>query len=303
MAGPKQGTLTVRPPAVAGMFYPGQAQACRALATSYLENAPEVEGVGKKWIGGIVPHAGWICSGAIAGRTLATLAGAGRDRKIDVVVVFGAVHSAASLDYAALDSHDCWDVPGGLSELPQELERKLTETTTHCFQVDDRFHRREHAIEVELPLIQVAWPEANVLPIEVPAISRATEIGVETAKVLLKSGLSAVFLASSDLTHYGPGYDFAPAGVGLGGLQWARGNDRRVLDLVIRLSAEQVVNETRSHLNACGGGAIAAMLGACRALGATHGEVLQHANSYETLRDIAPQGPENAVGYAAVVVG
>jgi len=126
---------------------------------------------------------------------------------------------------------------------------------------------------------------------------------VESAKVLLKAGLSAVFLASSDLTHYGPGYDFAPAGVGLGGLQWARGNDRRVLDLVIRMSAEQVVNETRSHLNACGGGAIAAMLGACRALGATHGEVLQHANSYETLRDIAPQGPENAVGYAAVVVG
>ena len=92
--------------------------------------------------------------------------------------------------------------------------RKLTETTPHCFQVDDRFHRREHAIEVELPLIQVAWPETSVLPIEVPAISRATEIGVETANALQKAGLSAVFLASSDLTHYGPGYDFAPAGVG-----------------------------------------------------------------------------------------
>jgi AmmeMemoRadiSam system protein B len=285
------------------MFYPGQAQACRALATSYLENAPEVEGAGKKWLGGIVPHAGWMCSGAIAGRTLAALAGAERDRKIDIVVVFGAVHSAVPLEYAALDSHDRWDVPGGLSELPQELERKLTETHAHCFQVDDRFHRREHAIEVELPLIQVAWPEASVLPIEVPAMARATEIGVETAKALQKARLSAVFLASSDLTHYGPGYDFTPAGVGLAGLEWAKDNDRRVLDLVTRLSAEEIVDETRTHLNACGGGAIAAMLGACRAWGATHGEVLQHANSYEVLRDVVPQGPENAVGYAAVVVG
>jgi AmmeMemoRadiSam system protein B len=304
MAGPKQGTPTVRPPAVAGTFYPAEAQACRALATSYLEHAPGVEGAGKNWIGGIVPHAGWVCSGAIAGRTIAALAAAGKDRKIDVVVVFGAVHSATPLDYAALDSHTRWGVPGGESELPEELERKLTEIQAKAlFRVDDRFHHREHAVEVELPLIQVAWPGVSVLPIEVPAISRAVEIGVGTAKTLQDAGLSAVYLASSDLTHYGPGYDFTPAGVGLAALQWARGNDRRLLDRVTRLSAEEVVNEARSHLNACGGGAIAAMLGACRVAGATHAEVLQHANSYEVLRGISNHGPENAVGYAAVVVG
>ena len=303
MAGPKQGDFTVRPPAVAGRFYPAEARACRALATSYLENAPGVAGAGKQWIGGIVPHAGWICSGAIAGRTIAALAASGKDRKVDVVVVFGAVHSATPLDYAALDSHARWDVPGGESELPEELERKLTETSATCFRVDDRFHRREHAVEVELPLIQVAWPGASVLPIEVPAISRAMEIGVETAKTLQNAGLSPVFLASSDLTHYGPGYDFTPAGVGLAALQWAKENDRRLLDRVTRLSAEEVVSETRSHLNACGGGAIAAMLTASRLYGATHAEVLQHTNSYEVLREISDHGPENAVGYAAVVVG
>jgi AmmeMemoRadiSam system protein B len=285
------------------MFYPAQPQACRALATSYLENAPGVEGAGTKWIGGIVPHAGWVCSGAIAGRTVAALARSGRDRKVEVVVVFGAVHSAAPLDYAALDSHTHWDVPGGESELPEELERKLTEISGNIFRVDDRFHRREHAVEVELPLVQVAWPGVSVLPIEVPAITRAVEIGVETARTLQNAGLSAVFLASSDLTHYGPGYDFTPAGVGLAALQWAGVNDRRLLDRVRSLSAEEVVGETRGHLNACGGGAIAAMLGACRTMGAAHAEVLQHSNSYEVLRGISNHGPENAVGYAAVVVG
>ena len=95
----------------------------------------------------------------LPGRLLAALAGSASDRTIDVVVVFGAVHSAASLDVAALDSHACWDVPGGVVELPEELERRLTETIDQpVSSVDERFHRREHAVEVELPLIQVAWP-------------------------------------------------------------------------------------------------------------------------------------------------
>jgi AmmeMemoRadiSam system protein B len=291
------------------MFYPADAQACRALARTYVENAPPpfvTGGVGRNWIGGIVPHAGWICSGAIAGQTIAALAAASRTarRPVDVVVVFGAVHSPAPIDVAALDSHGRWDVPGGESELPEELERRLTESSTNLFRVDERFHRREHAVEVELPLIQVAWSQARVLPIEVPLIDHSIEIGVATAKRIQDAGLSAIYLASSDLTHYGPNYDFAIAGIGEQALEWAKGNDRRLLSLVTDMRVEQVVPEVRDRLNACGGGAIAAMLAACREQGASGGEVLRHANSYETLADVAPQhGPENAVGYASVVIG
>ena len=77
-------------------------------------------------------------------------------------------------------------------------------------------------------------------------------------------GLSPVFLASSDLTHYGPSYRFAPVGTGEAALSWAKDNDRRLLRLVENLEIAQVVPEVRDHLNACGGGAIAAMLAACR---------------------------------------
>jgi AmmeMemoRadiSam system protein B len=259
---------------------------------------------GSKWIGGIVPHAGWICSGAIAGQTIAALAAAGRDRPVDVVVVFGAVHSAAPIEVAALDSHTCWTVPGGESDLPEELERRLTESSTNLFRVDERFHRREHAVEVELPLIQVAWPSVLVLPIEVPVMDEAIEIGVGTAKRVQESGLSAVYLASSDLTHYGPAYDLTIAGIGERALEWAKGNDRRLLSLVTDMRVEQVVPEVRNRMNACGGGAIAAMMAACREHGARRGEVLRHANSFETLAEVAPRhGPDNAVGYAGVVIG
>jgi AmmeMemoRadiSam system protein B len=309
MAGPKQGALTVRPPAVAGRFYPAEAQACRAQAESYVNSAQAAESnaeSGRNWIGGIVPHAGWICSGAIAGRTIAALATAAQrqqGRPIDVVVVFGAVHSAAPLDVAALDSHARWDVPGGPSDLPEALERRLIESSADWFRVDERFHETEHAIEVELPLIQVPWPNAMILPVEVPAIEDAAEIGIATAAAIEEAKLSAVFLASSDLTHYGPGYRFTPAGIGLAGLDWAKSNDRRMLELLTEMAVDRIVPEAQNRLNACGSGAIAAMLAACRERGATGGEILRHANSFETLAEVAPHGPENAVGYASVVIG
>ena len=154
-----------------------------------------------------------------------------------------------------------------------------------------------------MPLIQVAWPNAMVLPVEVPVMESADQVGVAVARQIDEAGLRAVFLASSDLTHYGPAYRFAPAGIGMEGLNWAKDNDRRLLDCVTRLAVDEIVPEVRQRMNACGAGAIAAMLAACRERGATGGEVLRHQNSYEALAEVAPQRPDNAVGYAAVVIG
>jgi hypothetical protein len=244
-----------------------------------------------------------MCSGAIAGQTIGTLAAASMARPIGVVVVFAAVHSPEPLDIAALDDHDRWEVPGGGMDVPAELERRLAESSANLFCVDEQFHRREHAVEVELPLIRVAWPNATVLPVEVPLVDMAERIGMATARAVQRANMTAVYLASSDLTHYGPAYRFVPAGVGLGALDWAKGNDRRLLELIADLQVDRIVPEVRGRMNACGGGAIAAMMAACRAHGATTGKVLRHANSYETLSGIADHGPENAVGYASVVVG
>lgn len=249
--------------------------------------------------GGIVPHAGWICSGTIAGQTIAALA---RQAKPDVVVVFGAVHTPVDLPVAALATYEAWSVPGGQSPVARDLAESLGRLSD-LFLTDDRLHRREHAVEVELPLIQAAWPEARLLPVEVPLIEDAAEIGRRTAERVLGSGARAVFLASSDLTHYGPAYRFTPAGVGIEALNWAKENDRRLLNLVGELAVERIVPEVRERANACGGGAIAAMLAACRECGASRATVLRHANSFETLAGVAPQAPVDAVGYTSVVVG
>jgi AmmeMemoRadiSam system protein B len=296
------------------MFYPADPAQCQRLARRLVEGEPgatsgaapgaESEGrrEGRRWLGAVVPHAGWVASGAIAGESLRALAAGAADAPPQVVVVFGAVHTPIDLPLAALDSHARWAVPGGDSGIARELSSRLTETSD-LFAVDDRLHDREHAVEVELPLIQAAWPDALVLPVEVPLVDDAPDIGRAAAKQVAATGLRAVFLASSDLTHYGPSYRFAPAGVGPQGLAWAKDNDRRVLDLVAALAIDRVVPEVRHHGNACGGGAIAAMLAACVELGATRGAVLRHANSFETLAGVLPQKPADAVGYASVVVG
>jgi len=292
------GEMSSRAPAFAGQFYPADATECRRLAQSYVSAVELGDGDSVRWLGGIVPHAGWICSAAIAGQTIAMLA---RSQTPDVVVVFGAIHTPLATQRAVLDVHRNWEMPGGGFEIAGEMQAKLAESAG-LFAVDVRFHQREHAVEVELPLIRAAWLDARVLPVEVPVLESAIEMGRTTARRMMDAGLKAVYLASSDMTHYGPNYRFTPAGVGLGALQWAKDNDRRLLELVTNMRVERIVPEVRARLNACGGGAIAAMLAACREYGATTGRVLRHANSYETLSEIKPQTPTDAVGYASVVI-
>jgi MEMO1 family protein len=293
------GVRAVRQPAVAGTFYPADAGLCQAQARAFLQNNRGKTDL-TALLGGLVPHAGWICSGAVAGRTIASLAAARPDANL--LVVFAAVHTPLPLSIAAMDSFDAWQEPGAASAVAGEIRRDLA-GQTQWFGVDDRFHQREHAVEVVLPLIQAAWPHSAILPVEVPLIQNAMEIGRQTARRVIAAGQRAIYLASSDLTHYGPAYRFAPAGVGPAGIAWAMENDRRLLRVVTDMTPERIVPEVSARGNACGGGAIAAMMAACLEHGAKACNVLGHTNSFDVLSLRAPQRPDNAVGYAAIVVG
>ena len=86
-------------------------------------------------------------------------------------------------------------------------------------------------------------------------------------------------------------------------MNWAKQNDQRLLNLIAGMQSDRIIGEVREHQNACGAGAIVAMLEACKVAGASAVKILRHATSYETLAAVAPQPPTNAVGYASVVVG
>jgi hypothetical protein len=299
------------------MFYPADPAWCRALAkelttvsftagqgASDAVETTRMPAADRGWLGGVVPHAGWNFSGAIAGLTIATIA-RGRP-EVDLVVVFGAIHTPLPTSSSAvLDSFQRWDVPGSdTCQVDAELRQRLGEMPDRLCITDNRFHWREHAVEVELPLVRSVWPRAAILPVEIPPNQKASEVGRRTAQLVARANLKAVYLASSDLTHYGPAYGFTPAGVGTDALQWAKENDRSVVDLVLARRDEAIVPEVLLHRNACGAGAIAAMLAACNEQGAGDARLLRHATSFETGTAAGlVQRPDNAVGYASIVVG
>jgi MEMO1 family protein len=293
-----------RTPIVAGQFYPASEQECRedvqaCLAEAEATNveAPDAEpGLPAVLVGGIVPHAGWICSGAVAAQVMQALC---RQGGIQTFVVFGAAHRLA-VTRAALWGPSPWESPLGEIEIDRELASAVGSA---CPDVEEslRAHELEHSIEVQLPFIQHLAPGAMLMPILVPPTAPGPRIGTMVAEQVRDLGRRVVFVGSTDLTHYGPRYSFTPKGAGESGLTWARQvNDRRMIDLICRLDADAVVPEAKRNQNACGAGAIAATIAACRRAGASRGVLLRHTTSEEVLRDRGGRMGD-AVGYAGIV--
>jgi AmmeMemoRadiSam system protein B len=285
--------MHVRQPAVAGRFYPGTQRQCLAEVQAHCRNATSTV---RAPIGGIVPHAGWVFSGGVAADVIHSVAEA---TEVETYVVFGAAHRRCG-PHASVFTRGAWDTPLGRIVIDEELAAAVTKASD-LIREDPAAHGMEHSIEVQIPFIQHLSPDAGLLPVMVPPIPQAAQIGQTVAQQVAEIGRAVLYLASTDLTHYGPNYAFTPEGVGAKGLRWAKDvNDQRMIDLIEKFEADRVVSEALEHQNACGAGAVAATIAACRLAGATEAHVLQHTTSYE----VAPyhfSEPSDAVGYAGIV--
>lgn len=181
----------VRPPAVAGVFYPGAA-ADLAAAVADLLAATAASADAPKAV--IVPHAGYVYSGAVAARALAQFApDAGIIRR---VAMFGPAHRVYVRGLAA-PAAAAFATP--LGEVP--VDRSAIESVADMPQVviDDRVHAEEHSLEVQLPILQRVLPHFALVPF---AVGETT--GGEVAEVIerLWGGPETRFVISSDLSHY-----------------------------------------------------------------------------------------------------
>jgi hypothetical protein len=285
--------MIVREPIVAGRFYPSEASRCDEELTQVLRGGSCEYRSGKRLLGGVVPHAGWMCSGAVAAKVFNALAAA---RSPEVLVLFGGVHRYRGRE-AALFASGCWETPLGRVEADARLAERILGHTNLI--VDDPYaHEDEHSLEVQMPLIQRLFPKAKVVPLMVPIAKTATEVGVAVGRTLQSYKYDAVVVGTTDLTHYGPSYGFVPYGVGPDGKRWAKEeNDRHFIELVCDLRDDLLVSEASKRHNACNSGAAAATIAAARVLGASRGVLLEHTTSSEVL------GGEHhdSVGYAAIV--
>ncbi len=290
--------MPVREPAVAGQFYPDQASLCRQELNTLSARLPSTATRVERMIGGIVPHAGWMFSGAVTMEVFGALAAG---RQPDVIVIFGGVHRYRS-KLATVFGSGRWETPIGSVSVDDRLAARMLEASDTL--VDDPgAHKTEHSIEVQMPMIAFAFSDVPVVPIMVPPGAAALSAGEAVGRVLVAEDRDAFVVGTTDLTHYGPAYGFTPHGIDAEAFVWAKEeNDRRYIDLMCGMDAERAVAEAGAHRNACSSGAVAATIGAAKMLGATRGSLLSHTTSREVLMQSGRAGPVDSVGYAGVVL-
>ena len=280
--------MEVRKPA-APHFYPRE---CGRAAKQFLENfTPPAQP--PLVVAGVVPHAGWQYSGAVAAKVFASVQ---QKEKAVTFVFFGAVHRWAGIN--GIYARGAWATPLGPVEIDEVLATRILEETPEWTVEDPGAHNGEHSIEVQLPFLKYLFPEAKAVPIAVNPDSRAVPLGRRVGEILSGLDYPGVVIGSSDLTHYGDGYGFVPAGYGASAHRWMKENDGRMLRLAQEMRESEIPAEAGRHANACGAGAIAATVAAARAMGAGHGYLLEYKTSY----DVVPEGEfRMAVGYAGLL--
>ena len=257
----------VRPPAIAGTFYPADPAQLSRMVDDCLEQAPRFHGAPKAII---APHAGFQYSGPIAGSAYAALKA--RRQEINRVVLLGPCHRVPVRSFA-VPSHQAFATPLG----PVPVDRAtLQRLLRHDWILEnDETHLPEHCLEAQLPFLQRLLGDFSIVPIIVGAAPMAL-----TDRLLTEvwGGPETLIVISSDLSHY-KAYDQA-----------------RDLDLAACRAIESLAPEALKDEQACGRHGIYGLLGRARAL-----DLRATTLDYRHSGDTAGRGDrERVVGYAAM---
>ena len=266
---------TVRHPSVAGRFYPGQPEVLLRDLHSYLGGAGEkIEAIGC-----VVPHAGYMYSGHVAGAVYARLALPTR------FIILCPNHTGAGKPLAVM-SEGGWDTPLGQAEIDHELATELRQDMRFLSE-DAVAHRAEHALEVQLPFLQALRPEFTFVPIAVGVGSYEplAELGEAIARVAAAHDDKILIIASSDMNHYESDVI-------------TRIKDSKAIEQILKLDPAGLYDVVVSEdISMCGYGPTIAMLTAAKRLGAESADLVKYATSADVSGD-----RDTVVGYAGVIV-
>jgi len=272
-------TTILRYPAVAGSFYPGDPDDLRTEAQGYLSQSSTSTATATKAIGCIAPHAGYMYSGHVAGAVFAQL-------EIPRLCVVMCPNHTGMGRALAMMSEGSWETP--LGEIPIDAEFAIA--LQHRFPAlhnDPTAHRAEHAVEVELPFLQLRQPNLRIVPIALGTgqFEVLEQLGVALADVVAQQRDPVLIVASSDMNHYES--DVV-----------TRAKDHRAIERILTLDARGLFDVvTQQNISMCGFGPAVAMLTSARHLGAKSAQLVKYATSGDVSGD-----REMVVGYAGVIV-
>ena len=290
--------MQIRKAIVADQFYPGQHDSCIEQINECIERLTYEKQLPEKIVAGIVPHAGWLFSGDLAGLLFYSIKQI--CDKVHTFVIFGAAHSYFG-ELPAIYDTGFWETPLGQIAINEELAESVINSETAIS--NPEAHNSEHSIEVQVPFIQYLFPGSKILPILVPPRENSIALGEAVGTIINKhDDKKIICIASTDLTHYGPRYGFIPMGIGQKALEWAhKDNDMKFIELALKMEPAELLNNSAENGNACGPGAVAATIAAAKKLGSKKGILLGHTNSNDILLDRSSQPGNDSVGYASIL--
>ena len=289
----------VRKPAVSGQFYEGNSDQLKLrIKECFLDkrgvgSLPKIKTGNKNVIGLIVPHAGYIYSGAIAAHSYNFLA---KNGFADTFIILGPNHTGLGSG-VSLMTEGSWQTPLGQVPINQEIAKQLW---TGIIDNDETAHIHEHSLEVQLPFLQYCAKEKNFdfVPITMAMQDDKTskEIGNIISDVIKNSSQKIVLIASTDFSHAGFNYSTMPP-EGLRVDEYAKKQDKLAIEQILKMNPEGLINTVyANNITMCGYGPVAAILTAADILNAESVELLKYGTSYE----VSPGS--SCVGYGALVV-
>ena len=275
--------MQIRTPAVAGMFYPGgKKELKKSIKGCFLHKFGPGKippsNIKKKIFGVICPHAGYMYSGPIACHSFYAIS----SDVPELFIIIGPNHWGIGSNVATMK--DCkWNTPLGDVEVDSETAEEIHHLS-EIIDIDYFSHTREHSLEVQIPILQEMYSDFKILPISMINQNKdvAKDIGLAIVKIAEKK--KVMIIGSSDFTHYEQN-------------EFAHEQDMALIEPILKLDVEKFydVLEDR-NVSACGYGAIASTMIACKELGATKGEWIKYATRGDITGDTS-----SVVGYGSIV--
>ncbi len=268
----------VRQPAVAGKFYPAEPVELTRALDRYLSAAgPAVEVPDAKAC--MVPHAGYIYSGYVAGVIYRKLPAH------SAFVILGPNHFGFGAPLAIM-SRGYWQTPLGLAAIDETLAQAI-QRNHHGLAEDAEAHAEEHSLEVQIPFLQRRMKNFAFVPIAVGGVGyeEFEALGKAVGRALVERSQPAIIIASSDMNHY------EPDGV-------TRTKDHKAIEKILAMDPEGLYDVLRrEQITMCGYGPVIAMLAAVKEMGAREAQLQKYATSAD-----AGSNRQSVVGYAGITI-
>lgn len=267
----------IRPPAVAGRFYPDDPVRLGEQVDAFLRNPSPQPATQVRAC--LVPHAGYIYSGNVAAAVYRRVKLPAR------IVLIGPRHFPRGAPMAIL-TDGAWQTPLGLSSIDRELAAKIA-SACPLLREDSFAHSAEHSLEVQLPFLQCMVPDFRFVPIVIgPArYPDLVAVGDAIADAIRAENEPILIIASSDLNHYESD-------------EITRVKDRKAIDRILALDPAGLFETVQQEsISMCGYAAVVASLCAARKLGASQAELVAYATSGDVNGQI-----QEVVGYAGILI-